>query len=460
MEKFNWDIIKGYDIRGIFDIQLTRNDIFLIGLAFGFYIDQNFSNNKKIVIGQDNRSSSQEIFHILTQALSNFPIEIYNIGNSSSPILSFATQKFNCCGIMITASHNHVSFNGMKISKPNSESLDGSEIKKIIESFLVLHSSSQNDCNSHNDAKKINCNVFNNYIDFLFSHLKITKEDFFLKISDRKIAFDFFGSNMENITQEFFEDHKNCLFVQNDILIDDPDPTLTKNLINLQNLIQKEKCDFGFAFDGDCDRITVLDENGKLIKIEHLSMLFSQTLKTSNNENRKIVHDVRFSSKFSKFLVNELNCNTFKSKIGHSIIKKTMKENDANLSCETSGHFIFENIGFDDGFYAALFFMANVTLSEKLSDIVDRLPEIHCSENIKIYLKNKDIEKKVQSIVEKAKFMNKEIEFFDGIKILDENGWIFFRQSRTEECLTIKFESYKKENFEKKRSEMEDFLKN
>jgi phosphomannomutase len=104
--------------------------------------------------------------------------------------------------------------------------------------------------------------------------------------------------------------------------------------------------------------------------------------------------------------------------------------------------------------------MANLTLSEKLSDIVDRLPEIHCSENIKIYLKNKDIEKKVQSIVEKAKFMNKEIEFFDGIKILDENGWIFFRQSRTEECLTIKFESYKKENFEKKRSEMEDFLKN
>ena len=460
LKKFNHSIIKGYDIRGIFGEELTVDDIFIIGLAFGHWIEKHFSSNKKIAIGLDNRPSSEEIFKTLSIALSRFDVEIYHISLASSPILSFATQKLNCCGMMITASHNNIQCNGIKISKPNSESLSGDEIEEVIQSFL--NNEMHLDCNIESTIKHIKidkCDVFNDYIDFLLLNLCVTKESFFHKISNKKIAFDFLGSSIERLVQNFFHNRENCFFVQNQKLIDDPDPTLSKNLTNLRNIIQKNECDCGFAFDGDCDRIVILDENGGEIKVEHLGMMLSIAIK-NEKQGMHIVHDSRFSSKFKEFLEKKLHYKAHQSKIGHSIMKKAMKELNADLSCETSGHFIFKNIGFDDGFYVALFLINNcVSLFDlKLSAIIKNFPEIHCSENIKIYMKNQEIAFQLENIIKKAYMQNKQIEYFDGIKIFDENGWIFFRQSKTEECLTIKFEAYKKEYFYKKELEMRDFL--
>ena len=459
MSKFNWPIIKGYDIRGVFEAELTKNDISLIGLAIGSWIHQNFSNNRKIVIGYDNRSSSQEIFHILSKVLHQFDINIYNINLSSSPILSFATINLNCCGIMITASHNHIDCNGMKISKPNAGGMDGDDIKNIVEDFFLYNNHIDYNICSYENSKIININVFDEYISFLFLHLKITKKHFFQKTSKKKIAFDFLGSTMEQFAQSFFYNQENCFFIQNRQLIDKPDPTLAENLLNLRSFIKKAKCDFGFAFDGDCDRITALDENGDIIQIEHLAMILSVAI---GGKGKKIVHDVRCSSKLNKFLHQELDFQSYQSKIGHSIIKKTMKEFDADLSCETSGHFIFKELTFDDGFYVALFLMNYLSSEEnnnlKLSETIKNLPEIYCSENIKISLQNQEITKKLNSIIKKAYSQKKTVELFDGVKIIDDDGWIFFRQSRTEECLTIKFEAYEKENFDKKKIDMENFL--
>ena len=460
LKKFNHSVIKGYDIRGTFGKELTIEDVFIIGLAFGSWIDSNFSSNKKIAIGLDNRPSSEAIFETLSLALGQFDVEIYHIGLVSSPILSFATQKLNCCGMMITASHNNIQFNGMKISKPNSESLSGDEIEKIIQTFLMNEKYLDYNIESSVKNIKINqCDIFDDYIDFLFLNLYIRKESFFQKIRHKKIAFDFLGSSMERLTQNFFNTQENCFFVQNQKLMNNPDPTLPENLLNLRNLIKENECDCGFAFDGDCDRIVVLDENGDEIKVEHLGMILSIAIKDKKQEIR-IVHDSRFSSKFKEFLKEKLHYQTHQSKIGHSVIKKAMKEFDANLSCETSGHFIFDDIGFDDGFYVALFLINNLasSIDLKLSAIVSSFPEIYCSENIKIYMKNQKIISHLENIIKKAEKQGKQIEYFDGIKILDENGWIFFRQSKTEECLTIKFEAYEKENFHKKELEVRDFL--
>jgi phosphomannomutase len=468
MNAFNYNIIKGYDIRGIFKTELSQNDIFYVGLAIGFYIHQNFPHEKKIVIGYDNRSSSKKIFSILSKGLSNFNIKIYNIGYSSSPILSFSTIHLNCFGIMITASHNQIHHNGMKISKAQSESLDGEEIKKIIQNFFQNHNNINTQYNNYydyqnkfNDQKMIDINIFDEYLNFLFFNLKITKENFLKQSKNKKIAFDFLGSTMEKFAQKLFSDQKNYFFVQNKELVNEPDPTLKKNLLNLQNLIREKQCDFGFAFDGDCDRITTLDENGNVIEIEHLAMILASA---TSHTSKKIIHDNRCSSKLKDFLENNLKLQAYQSKIGHSIMKKKIKELDADLSCETSGHFIFKNLHFDDGFFISLFLILYLSSEEnknfKLSEKIKNLPEIYCSENIKIYLKNEAIEKILNLITQEAQEQNKNIELFDGIKILDKNGWIFFRQSKTEECLTIKFESYKKENFSQKELEMRNFLKN
>ena len=224
----------------------------------------------------------------------------------------------------------------------------------------------------------------------------------------------------------------------------------------MSDFVLKTQCDFGFSFDGDADRVVVFDDLGRQVQSEYLMMIFAREL---NFFGENVICDVKSSHKLKKFL-EKINCTVIISRIGHSFMKKKIQETQALMSGEVSGHYIFRDLGFDDGFYTAMVFLQILQHSNlNLSEIIDSLPKIYCSENIKIYMSRENI----QSIVEKIlNYANNNLLVFDtidGIKILNNDGWVLFRGSNTEDCLTVGFEAFEGCNY-KKISEWKDFLLN
>ncbi len=424
----NPSIFREYDIRGIADTDLNDENAELLGLGLGTYYRVNKQNT--VIIGGDVRISTPRIMAIFIKCLRDAGCNVIDIGTVPTPVLYFSLFHYNIPnGIIVTASHNPKDFNGCKVCAKKT-AIYGEEIqqiKKIIEKREF----------SKGKGGYEKKDVVPFYIDYLVSGVNIKRE--------LKIVIDTgngtCGPIMEKILQR--------LGVKFDILFKEPDgnfpnhlpdPTVEKYIKDLIERVKSERFDAGIGLDGDGDRIGVIDENGNIIWGDVLLAIFAEKI-IKNKPGAKIIFEVKCSKGLIE-RIEKLGGKPIMYRTGHSLIKAKMKQENAPLAGEMSGHIFFADryFGYDDAIYASLRLLEILSEGKKLSELAGRVPKYFSTPEIRV----DTTDDKKFLIVEKLKseFKSKyKIIDIDGIRVDFGDGWGLVRASNTQPVLVLRFEA-------------------
>lgn len=438
----NKTIFRQYDIRGVVNEDLTQENSKLIGYFLGLTIKEKIKTTPYIVVGYDVRTHSNMLFEALISGLNLSGCKVLNIGLVATGVNYFASfQEFlvnnetikPTASIMITGSHNAKKYNGFKITI-NNEPFFGDELLALYERILK----NQNIEIPLNldfieiDAKKL-------YVDYMvnqFSHLKDFKIPFAVDCGNG-VANTVLCEILDKLNLNYQGLH---LTPDGEFPNHHPDPTNEKNLEDIKALLNDE-CNLGFAYDGDADRIAVLTQKYN-IKGDMLALLFSKTMK-----NPVIIGEVTYSQN----IFDELNTEskTIMDKTGYSNLRLKLKELNADLAAEVSGHIFFNDryYGFDDAIYATFRVLELLYNKIDLDFELDKLPKVYTSENIEIEVSEKNkfliikrIEEKLNQI-QRGFPIIKDILKIDGLRINFEYGWALIRASNTNALIMTKYEA-------------------
>jgi len=446
---FNKTILREYDIRGIVGKDLNLIDALYLGKSFATLLKR--KKYKNVVIGYDGRLSSLKIHNELIKGLLSQGIEVYKIGLVPTPLLYFSMYKKKLdSGIMITGSHNPPNYNGFKMLLKN-KSIVGKDILDIAEI-----SSTGNFCkNKKGKVKKLF--VKNEYLSFLVNSSNINK--------NIKVAWDPGNGSSGEVISSLTKKINGIHYLINEKIDGNfpahhPDPTVPRNLRQLISLVKRKKCDFGFAFDGDGDRLGVIDDKGKIIFADKIVAFLAKDVLLGNPKST-IILDIKSSQTvFNE--IKRLNGKPIFWKTGHSLIKKKMKETKAVFAGEMSGHIFFADkyYGFDDAIYASIRFLnlfcdSNKSLSKIFNDMEEsyNTPELRFNstetEKFLIVEKLKKVLKK-----DKKKFIG-----IDGVRYSTKEGWWLVRASNTQNIIVARCEAYSKKNLKIIKSNLKNNLK-
>ncbi len=444
MGSIDANIFREYDIRGIVGRQLTYETVAVIGKAIGKYLRQHGA--KRIAIGYDARESSPGFCKILTESLHATGCDTIQIGMVPTPVLyhTLFTKDVDG-GVMITGSHNPPEHNGFKISL-GTASLFGGEIREIGE---IARSGSF----AYGTGSDTKISVLDEYKTDLISRIEMGSRSL-------KVVIDA-GNGMGGITAVPIYQ---ALGIEVVGLYTDPDPTfpnhhpdpsITDNLTDLIDTVRKEKTDLGIAFDGDADRITVVDETGRVIWGDELMILLSRSVLATLPGATVIAE-----AKCSQTLFDDIEDHggvPLMWKAGHSIVKAKMKETGAVLAGEMSGHIFFADrfYGFDDAAYAGARVMEILSKTDQpLSAMLADLPKTFSTPELRIDCPDEIKFDVVQQIGDHFARDHKVIAV-DGARIIFAHGWGIVRASNTQAILVLRFEADSQDHLDEIRSEVE-----
>ena len=439
----NKTIFRQYDIRGIVNKQLTQENSKLIGYYLGLTIkERHLRITPYIIVGYDIRTHSQMLFEALISGINLSGCKVLDIGLVATGVNYFASfQEYIIdnktvkpqASIMITGSHNAKHYNGFKITI-NNEPFFGDELIDLYEKI-----SKNSEIQIPDNFEVIKVNAKSLYVDYMldqFSHLKDFPIPFVLDCGNGvantvlceildKLNLNYLGLHLEP-DGEFPNHH--------------PDPTNEKNLEDLKTLL-KDEYNLGFAYDGDADRIAVLTQKYN-IKGDMLALLFSKTMK-----NPVIIGEVSYSQN----IFDEMNqtTKTIMDKTGYSNLRLKLKELNADLAAEVSGHIFFNDryYGFDDAIYATFRVLELIQKGIDLDKELDKLPKVYTSSNIEILVSEDKKFLIIEKIEEKLKEIQrgfpiiKDILKIDGLRINFEYGWALVRASNTNALIMTKYEA-------------------
>ncbi len=449
----NNSIFREYDIRGIADSDLSDEVVGNIGFSFASMLIENGLST--ISIGRDCRKSSERIFKVLSEALLKSGINVVDLGMITTPVLYFSLYGLKVDGgIMITASHNPSDYNGFKAAIGKNV-LSSEQIQDLKERILV--------------GKYVSLEVRGSLYEF--DIIQDYKEDILKSINIKRrirVGVDCANTPIGLFAKDILVS-AGCevyeLFPEpdGDFPNHHPDPSVKENLVDLINLVRKESLDLGISFDGDADRIGIVDEKGDFIYSDMVLLLLARAV-LAERPGSKIIGEV----KCSKNLFDDIHNNgglPIMWKTGHSNIKRKIKEESAPLAGELSGHIFFadKHHGFDDALYAALRFIEVVSSQSKaLSSMLSNVPKMYSTPEIRIDFPEKE---KFQFIEEFKELMRKDIDkeakviTVDGIRVETANGWALVRASNTQPALTIRFEADSELNLNTLKKEIEKKLR-
>jgi len=447
----NPNIFREYDIRGIVGSQLTDETVDVLARAIGTYFRQN--DAKRIAIGYDARASSPRFCEILTRGLNASGCDVVLIGMVPTPVLYHTTFTQNVDGgVMITGSHNPPDHNGFKISV-GTATLFGSQIQEIKEIATVGQFE-----NGSGSVETIE--VLAEYCGDIVSRISLGASVGSPHVSKGHAAEDSThpeprrlkavidgGNGMGGVTAvpvyralgiELIE-----LFTDPDSTFPNhhADPTVEANLQDLIAAVREHKADIGIAFDGDGDRIGVVDEKGRIMWGDELTILIARSI-LADRPGSTIISEVKCSQNLYDDIEKHGGTGIM-WKAGHSIIKAKMKETGAVLAGEMSGHIFFADrfYGFDDATYAGarvleILSKTDVPLSQMLAD----LPKLYSTPELRMYCPD---ETKFQVVQQIAEYFSRDHEVItiDGARIKFENGWGLVRPSNTQAILVLRFEA-------------------
>lgn len=431
--KFNQSIFRAYDIRGIVGDTLSVKDAYYIGYNFAKKVNDKFGSCN-IIVGYDGRLSSPILEKSLVRGLCKNGANVTRIQLCTSPMLYYASKRLRAEGaIMITGSHNPADYNGFKILTKE-KSYFGKEILSLMKTEILPP-------------------LAGNINDFEISNSYISKliDAICLGIKNLTVVWDPGNGSTGDILKKLLKHLPgNHIIINSNIdgtfPSHHPDPTEEKNLIDIKKTIKKNNADIGIAFDGDGDRIGVLDGKGNLISGDKLLLLFAIDV-LKRKPKSKIIADVKASNLIFK-TINDLGGQAIMCKTGHSLIKAKMKETKAVLAGEMSGHIFFadEYYGYDDAMYAAIRFINIVSHGFNLKTFMDRFKNLYSTSEIKVICEDNYKFQVIKEIIKITSKKYKEVSYIDGIRANFINGWWLIRASNTQPAIIIRCEANSEKN--------------
>ncbi len=442
----NPQIFREYDIRGIVGEDLTPETVELIGKAVGTYLVR--KGGQIITLGRDVRASSIEFRDILAKALCSTGINVIDIGLVPTPVAYFSLHHFNSDGgVMITGSHNPPEFNGFKISD-GIHSLYGEKIQELLKMIQAK------DFDSGNGVVREEA-VLEAYMEKIAESVKISRP-VKVVVDGGNGCFGITGPQLlKKMGQSPIE-----IFCEPDGTFPNhhPDPTIPKYMQGLMDKVKSEQAELGIGFDGDADRIGVVDEKGNLLWGDQLLILFARDVLKSH-PGAAIVGEV----KCSQTLFDDIKLNGGNPQMapaGHSLIKKKMRETNALLAGEMSGHICFKDryYGFDDSLYAAARILEIVANSDQpVSEMLANVPKTYSTPEIRVDCPDDQKFEIVKQVTEHFRKLNEVVDI-DGVRIIFDEGWGLIRASNTQPVLVFRFEAQSAETLESIKSTVKDHL--
>lgn len=442
MPNLKQTMFREYDIRGReADDELNEQSMYYIGRGFGTYLRR--KNISEAVVGHDARASSESFTSEAIKGLTESGINVIDIGTVTTPMGYWSQFHFNVKGgAVITASHNPTGWNGAKVSDDFAKTLSGTEIQELYRISSKGEFVSGQGTIRHEDIKE-------DYIKDLLFKTKISKK-FKILVNT--------GNGTAGVFAPDLLRQAGCEVVEINTNVDPTYPKYTPNPENTAMMAETSRealannCDFGFAFDGDCDRLGMVDNEGHILQAD-IILIFLSRLYLSQHPGAKVMFDV----KVSEALPEDIKAHggtPIMYKTGHSLIKAEMHRQDISLTGEMSGHVFFGRelgyYGFDDALYAALKVLEYLSVQDKpLSELVANIPHYVSTPLINVEAPDEikhDIIKKITSQFKEEGYSVVDV---DGARVYADGGWGLVRASNTTPTLVLRFESQTPEGIEK-----------
>jgi phosphomannomutase/phosphoglucomutase len=426
----NPHIFREYDIRGLVDKDLTPEVVELLGKGFGTYLQRN-TQGRVVTVGYDIRLSSPEFCRAICKGIASTGCNVINIGLSATPLLYYSLFELNPDGgVMITGSHNPPEFNGFKLCMGKT-TLYGEQIqqvRQIIEDQDFIAGVGQIS----------EADVIASYINLLKNKIKLGRK--------LKVVIDC-GNGSAGIVAPQLIKELGCELVELYCEPDGhfpnhhPDPTVPKFIADLIATVKQEQADVGIAYDGDADRIGVVDEQGNILWGDQLMILYSRDI-LAHRPGATIIYEVKCSQNLGQD-VSRHGGKPIMWKTGHSLIKQKMKEEGAALAGEMSGHMFFADdyFGYDDAVYASCRLLQLLSHTDQpLSQMLADVPKTYSTPEIRVECADED---KFHIIEEIMSYFKERYEVIDvdGVRIVFPDGWGLVRASNTQPVLVLRFEA-------------------
>ncbi|MFO7838934.1 MAG: phosphomannomutase/phosphoglucomutase [Desulfosalsimonadaceae bacterium] len=425
----NPDIFREYDIRGIVQEHISTEDVYHLGRGIGTYLAEH--GYKNISLGRDCRLSSEEFTARITEGLMDSGCHITDIGVCPTPVMYFSIRHFHLeGGVMVTASHNPPEYNGFKVCM-GTDSVHGQQLQKIRE--ITDKQAYASGTGSRREA-----DATTPYLQYITDNIEIPVP--------KKIGMDA-GNGTAGVIAAPLLRRFNCevheLYCDMDGRFPnhEADPTVAANMKDLIAAVKDKKLDIGIGYDGDGDRIGVVDESGRIIYGDQLMIIFSREI-LSRKPGATFISEV----KCSKTMYDDIEKNGGRAimwKTGHSLIKEKMKEEGAELAGEMSGHMFFADryLGYDDAIYASCRLAEILSRTEKpLSELLADVPPSYSTPEIRVECPDS---KKFQLVEKLTRDFQKQYNVIDidGARIVFDDGWGLVRASNTQPALVLRFEA-------------------
>lgn len=429
--ELNKNMFREYDIRGIYGTDLNGDIAYLIGRGLGSKMHK--LNIAKTVVAYDNRLSSVELEENLVKGLVESGINVYRLGLASTPMCYYASNYFDVnCSVMITASHNPKEYNGFKFSFDGISNACGASVMEIYDIITNKDFVSGNGTISNVDIEDA-------YINLLTNNISLPKK--------LKIVYDCGNGTTSIIAKKIF-DRLNVEYIPLYDISDGsfpnhhPDPSVEENLRDLEKTVVENKASLGIAFDGDGDRVGVVDEKGNMIDIDKYLIIMWKYL-VNRVEKKEAFFDVKCSKVLEDELI-KLGVKPIETRTGNSYTRRISAEGDYILGGELSGHVYFRDKfpGYDDGIYAGIRLIEAISnLNVELSSMLEGINKYYSTKENKIAVDDSikfDIVNKVKEycISKGYKFIT-----LDGVKVKYDDGFALVRASNTGPNITTRYEA-------------------
>ncbi len=448
-------IFKAYDIRGVYPDQFDEEDAWKIGFAAARFLpvllhgfERGQANARTICVGRDMRPHGESLVKALTDGITSAGIDVIDVGMVDTPFIYFAVNHLGTCGgIQVTASHNPAKYNGFKVSgpgaKPVGEDTGLKDIKHI--ALSLLHTKGKRT----GSVRKLDLidEYKNHVLKFLRPKLRKLKVaiDASNGMAGKMVPAIFSGQGLEIIEINFKHDGT---------FKHDPNPLIEENLEEVKSAVIREKCDFGVCFDGDGDRLMMVDETGRTIGCDLMTALMAGYF-LKKHPKSTIVYDLRSSRVVAEEIIKN-GGTPRRERVGHAFMKKALRDSHAVFGGELSGHFYYRDNYCADSGLITLVHMLNIVgqNNSAVSAIIEPLRRYFGSGEI-----NFEVADKKAKMDELAKrYREGQVDWLDGVTVGFKDWWFNCRPSNTEPLLRLVVEAKTEELLEERVTEIEIVL--
>jgi phosphomannomutase len=447
-------IFKAYDVRGLYPDELNEEDAWKIGCAAARFLPSLMSGYERgqggqtICVGRDMRTHSQPLLDATIDGVRSAGVNVINIGMIDTPQMYFAVNHLATCGgIQVTASHNPAQYNGLKVSGRGAIPIGGDSGLKDIQHLAMAM--------PHTKGKPTG---WLKEEDLMEPYKRHVLQFLNPRVRDMKIAIDASNGMAGKVVPLLFGGVPIKIieinFEHNGTFKHDPDPLKPTSLVELQATVKQEKCDFGLCFDGDADRMMMVDENARIVSCDLMTALLAPYF-LSRRPKSTILYDLRSSRVVMEEII-KYGGTPRRERVGHAFMKKTMRDTHAVFGGEVSGHFYYADNFCADSAVITMVHILNIISEQKkpVSELVAPLRRYASSGEINFHVEDK--EGKMEELV--SRYADGQVDRLDGVTVGYKDWWFNCRPSNTEPLLRLNVEAKTPDLLKAKLSELEGVI--